>query len=972
MAEQAPPLEAQRRRASSQFPVISDDVLGTAFTSESSLTIDGIMMDNATIASVLHEAKLRPGVSELTLRNVDLDHELIAEASIQLFDPPREFEMPDRLSNGNNNNIEPSTSPQGDAPGVADAAVSADAMSLGSDAESSTSLDLEEEENESSRHRSDGDIGDIVEQRMQINPPDEQMELADAVPAAGDPQLAGPIQRAHVDENGRLPPNNLDQGDASSENNDNNGELPVARQHAFGQAPPQPPTLSNARTRRRRLGSANATFSPPPRQNWNGKCRVWTKIETLHCTGSIGPMIAAASDAASKMGGNDSIGDMDQTDAEPVPFPTSRLQIQQLWFTGSVPIAHNPRYSLDTASCHSLQSALLSSNLQLTTLCLKGTRLDPPGLEALCIGLQTSACLKSLRLSHCAIEAHHVRSMLAPALAQNRQLQELVLAHCKLLHVATVRTRTISASAAASTDASSTTEEMMAVTSGTRRDEGVEDGAHDVEPPRRSRSAGGDEDVQDMDIQNNPVESTSSTNGSQQVSQAQHGDFEEEEEEEPMDYVVPIRDSPNHQPIRPPPRRYRRRRRRHQDIVEHDDNEDPYQEEELDDCLSDLLEQLKHHPTLEILTIHGMTCSSRAVQAMSSILLQPATRLVELGLKNNVAPEDRLDITSLWQALASNTTLQRLHVVGNNLTNDAVYALTQILFPTTTVPVIFNGGGKQQAIHNGGMQNRQRLNSTLSSLNLTANQISDEGLQALAAGLAKVHYPMPLPRYDSQSNGQRRPDARGLRQLNVQRNPFTMQGQQALIESLTTNVELERLDMDGTYHGEKAYYLNLNRGGRRLLLEQSAASPGVIGGASTGQVPLGLWSHVLGRVNRLNFGRHPQQRTAQLDVLWHLLRNGPALLQQRRPSSLWRADDSSAGDPDSGARAETEQEATSETRNEAIPNATADTSTNEARHRHPGRESPLVSEGVGKEDDEGNRAQLGRKRKRTESPSKRG
>ena len=939
MSEQAPSIEGQRRRALNvQFPEISDDVLGTAFTSETCLTIDGIMMDNATIASVLHEAKLRPGVSELTLRNVDLDHELIAEASIQLFEPLQESVVLEGLSSSRVER-ESSASTNNETPGLADAAVAADAMSLGSDAESSTSLEVEEEEGGSS-HRLQSSNGEAREQPMQVNPPDEQMEFAEAPSVERNPALPGPIQPPRLHENERLPPNELDQDDVSSGNDDNNGEIPVEHQHARGPAPPQPEPLSNSRSRRRRLGSANATFVPPPRQDWSGKCRVWTKIETLHCTGSVGPMIAAAAVATSESCKSDKSDNPRSKNGECTgqsTSPSSFLQIQQLWFTGSVPIAHNPRYSLDTASCHALQSALQASKLGLTTLCLKGTRLDPPGLEVLCVGLQSSSCLRSLRLSHCAIESHYVRSMLSPALAQNKQLQELVLAHCKLLHVEPVRTRAASASTATSTDASITAEDTS----------------------QRARGAGYDEDVQDMDIQNHTIDNINGAN-------AQHEDFEEEDEEEPMDYVVPIRDSPNNHPIRPPPRRYRRRRRRHQDIVDGEDlHEEEEEEEELDDCLSDLLEQLKHHPTLEILTIHGMTCSSRAVQAMSSILLQPGTRLVELGLKNNVTPEDQLDISSLWQALATNTTLQRLHVVGNNLTNDAVEALAQILFPTTVPTAISNGDEKHHAIHDGGMQNRQRLNSTLSSLNLTANQISDEGLQSLAAGLARVNFPTPRPRFDSERSNQLRPDARGLRQLNVQRNPFTIQGQQALIESLTTNVELERLDMDGTYHGEKAYYLNLNRGGRRLLLEQNGGPPSEVGSASNGQVPLALWSHVLGRVNRLNFGRHPQQRTAQLDVLWHLLRNGPALLQQRRAPSRWDADLNGVEDRKAALT-------TFGTLNGATveADATVATSSNEDRKVAVDPENQIAPSEVEIKDDDSTANQLRRKRQRIDSPEK--
>jgi hypothetical protein len=99
-----------------------------------------------------------------------------------------------------------------------------------------------------------------------------------------------------------------------------------------------------------------------------------------------------------------SISPMSCSVSLPIPPPasilssSSCLQVQQLWFTGSGPIAHNPHYSLGTVSCHALQCALQNPYLGLQTLCLKGTQLDPPGLQALCSGLATSTCLTSLRL----------------------------------------------------------------------------------------------------------------------------------------------------------------------------------------------------------------------------------------------------------------------------------------------------------------------------------------------------------------------------------------------------------------------------------------------------------------------------------------------------------------------------------------------------------------------------------------------
>jgi Ran GTPase-activating protein (RanGAP) involved in mRNA processing and transport len=147
-------------------------------------------------------------------------------------------------------------------------------------------------------------------------------------------------------------------------------------------------------------------------QSTRGK-RIWAKLETIHCTGLMDAIIRAAT----------------------IPC------VQQFCFTGSVPIAHNPRYTLDTPSLQALGTALRgtitatmttnNNHQSLTTLCLKGTRLERPGLQALCDGLAHSTCLRILRMSHLHISALDV-DLLATALRQNKHLEVLLLAHCKL------------------------------------------------------------------------------------------------------------------------------------------------------------------------------------------------------------------------------------------------------------------------------------------------------------------------------------------------------------------------------------------------------------------------------------------------------------------------------------------------------------------------------------------------------------
>lgn len=147
-------------------------------------------------------------------------------------------------------------------------------------------------------------------------------------------------------------------------------------------------------------------------QNGN---KVWNKTETIHCSGLLSRMIQAS-----------------------LPWT------EHFGYTGSVPIAHNPRYGLDEASLLALGKALAAepgsstdtskegtSSPNLITLSLKGTRLTNDGFRHFSEGLARSTTLKAFQMSHCALEDEEV-VLLATALRRNQHLTSLSLAHCKV------------------------------------------------------------------------------------------------------------------------------------------------------------------------------------------------------------------------------------------------------------------------------------------------------------------------------------------------------------------------------------------------------------------------------------------------------------------------------------------------------------------------------------------------------------
>jgi len=139
--------------------------------------------------------------------------------------------------------------------------------------------------------------------------------------------------------------------------------------------------------------AASELFSDPQ--------RLWKKADIVHCTGQNAKIIKAMI-----------------------------CRTKHLSFTGSVPIAHNPRYCLDEECMRAIGHALQNCK-SLDVLSLRGTRLDRASLQAFAEGLSKSTSLETLQLSHCAMEIQDV-PILAEALRSNRHLKALSMAHCKI------------------------------------------------------------------------------------------------------------------------------------------------------------------------------------------------------------------------------------------------------------------------------------------------------------------------------------------------------------------------------------------------------------------------------------------------------------------------------------------------------------------------------------------------------------
>jgi len=244
-----------------------------------------------------------------------------------------------------------------------------------------------------------------------------------------------------------------------------------------------------------------------------------------------------------------------------------------------------------------------------------------------------------------------------------------------------------------------------------------------------------------------------------------------------------------------------------------------------------VLEALIHNPTLECLKIYDMCCNEQAIQAIGEILSSPESKLRHLGLKNNLShPKSELPGVSrhLLRALSQNRHLSYLKISGNNLNDEHMIELSRILTSPKT---------------------------SIQTLSITDNLIS-HGLLPLASRLA---------------------DAKSLRFLDTLRNPITDQSKKAMVSALKNNVQLERLDLDGSWDDEKFWWLSLNRGGRRALK----------GSSKKNMISSLLWPKILERAYKIPFRKNSKHSssTTNIEVVYYLIRRIPWLFEKASVST---------------------------------------------------------------------------------------
>jgi hypothetical protein len=232
--------------------------------------------------------------------------------------------------------------------------------------------------------------------------------------------------------------------------------------------------------------------------------------------------------------------------------------------------------------------------------------------------------------------------------------------------------------------------------------------------------------------------------------------------------------------------------------------------------IAELVQALAFHLNLTSLDLEHNACSTLTLRSLATLLRQQEFHHHQLScliLSHHVLSEDRVPgLLEFLESIGSPACrLQDLTMDQYMLMDDDMIMLTESL----------------------------QRSSSIARLSLTTCGITSRGIQSFAASLA---------------------DMQGLRHL-------AMPGDAAhqLFEGLADNVFLQSLEFPPEFQNcptEISYYLDLNRGGRRLLQEAN--------------VPRALWPLALARANQTKY-IHGINRRA--DAIYCLLR-GRVLLER--------------------------------------------------------------------------------------------
>jgi Ran GTPase-activating protein (RanGAP) involved in mRNA processing and transport len=263
-------------------------------------------------------------------------------------------------------------------------------------------------------------------------------------------------------------------------------------------------------------------------------------------------------------------------------------------------------------------------------------------------------------------------------------------------------------------------------------------------------------------------------------------------------------------------------------------------------CLTDesgtvIASALANNTTLEVLSLQANYLMAATATAIGNLLGSDACYLESLDVSRNAIEDD--GGASLAIGLRTNTRLKSLMISETRITRSTFDFLASSLALNLSLERLVIAGNKVDDRGILGLADALKVNDTLKSLNLYGNHIGNVGAVALARAL--------------QVNST-------LEQLNLASNHvLTMTSCIALEEMMNKNMRLKHLWLPNTIPDSTIpNYINLNRVGRRTLLQEMDNAP--------------LWCEAIVQIKDDLFG------------IFYLIRSNPAVVTyaNMRPPSM--------------------------------------------------------------------------------------
>ena len=237
-----------------------------------------------------------------------------------------------------------------------------------------------------------------------------------------------------------------------------------------------------------------------------------------------------------------------------------------------------------------------------------------------------------------------------------------------------------------------------------------------------------------------------------------------------------------------------------------------------------ILAALEDTPNLTTLDLSGNKCLQQSISALCPLLDRTKLQHLDLSLQS-IDSNESMNLSLLVAALGRTSTLRSIELQCNKITDQDMAYLAAALSHNTSIEYV----------------------------GLSGNQITNTGISILAS---------------------RVPNMMGLRTLVLTNNQFDSEGIKELSRSMEQNFTLETINIDLSsttpeHYKQVQYYADLNWGGR-WLLRQSTRQPNM--------PPLkpAAWPTLLQRIG-FHFQTKEYGRERQANVIYCLLRNGPAL-----------------------------------------------------------------------------------------------